>query len=114
VSSGCIAASRLRRGSTSPRHENAFSKRLLAEDLDSRSPQLLKNARNSDFKSELVREIALDFKSDLRFQSSAIETLQEVVEVHLTYLFEDMNLSDISFDVFPLNRFPILWREETI
>merc|ERR1711900_28613 len=37
----------------------------------------------------LVREIAQDFKSDLRFQSSAIGALQESVEAYLVSLFED-------------------------
>ncbi|KUJ16940.1 uncharacterized protein LY89DRAFT_557592, partial [Mollisia scopiformis] len=39
-----------------------------------------------------VREIAHDFKSDLRFQSSAICALQESVEAYLVSLFEDINL----------------------
>lgn len=36
--------------------------------------------------SRLVREIALDFKSDLRFQSSALLALQEASEAYLTDL----------------------------
>ena len=40
----------------------------------------------------LVREIAQDFKTDLRFQSSAIGALQESVEADLVSLFEDTNL----------------------
>jgi len=36
----------------------------------------------------LVREIAQDFKTDLRFQSSAIGALQEAVEAYLVSLFE--------------------------
>jgi histone H3 len=40
----------------------------------------------------LVREIAQDFKSDLRFQSSAISALQEAAEARLISLFEDTNL----------------------
>ncbi|KAK8913434.1 histone H3 [Metarhizium anisopliae] len=43
----------------------------------------------------LVREVAQDFKSDLRFQSSAIQALQEVVEAYLVSLFEDTNLCAI-------------------
>ena len=39
----------------------------------------------------LVREIAQDFKSDLRFQSTAIGALQESVELYLVNLFEDTN-----------------------
>ena len=40
----------------------------------------------------LVREIAQDFKTDLRFQSSAVMTLQEASEAYLVGLFEDTNL----------------------
>jgi len=40
----------------------------------------------------LVREIAQDFKNDLRFQSTAILALQEAAEAYLTGLFEDTNL----------------------
>ncbi|KAG5519856.1 hypothetical protein PMAC_000132 [Pneumocystis sp. 'macacae'] len=43
----------------------------------------------------LVREIAQDFKTDLRFQSSAIGALQEAVEAYLVSLFEDTNLCAI-------------------
>jgi histone H3 len=43
----------------------------------------------------LVREIAQDFKSDLRFQSSAIAALQEAAEAYITGLFEDTNLCAI-------------------
>ncbi len=40
----------------------------------------------------LVREIAQDFKTDLRFQSAAILALQEASEAYLVSLFEDTNL----------------------
>jgi histone H3 len=43
----------------------------------------------------LVREIAQDFKNDLRFQSQAIMCLQEAAEAHLVSLFEDTNLCAI-------------------
>ena len=43
----------------------------------------------------LVREIAQDFKTDLRFQSSAVTALQEASEVYLVGLFEDTNLCAI-------------------
>ncbi|KAJ3233492.1 histone H3.3 type 1 [Chytriomyces hyalinus] len=43
----------------------------------------------------LVREIAQDFKTDLRFQSSAIGALQEAAEAYLVGLFEDTNLAAI-------------------
>ncbi|XP_040316419.1 uncharacterized protein LOC121020436 [Herpailurus yagouaroundi] len=41
----------------------------------------------------LVREIAQDFKTDLRFQSSAVMALQEACEAYLVGLFEDTNLA---------------------
>ncbi|KAF3857803.1 hypothetical protein F7725_011004 [Dissostichus mawsoni] len=44
----------------------------------------------------LVREIAQDFKTDLRFQSSAVMALQESSEAYLVGLFEDTNLSGSS------------------
>ena len=40
----------------------------------------------------LVREIAVDFKKDLRFQSTALQALQEAAEAYLVGLFEDTNL----------------------
>ena len=40
----------------------------------------------------LVREIAMDFKTDLRFQGSALLSLQEASESYLVGLFEDSNL----------------------
>ena len=43
----------------------------------------------------LVREIAQDFKTDLRFQSSAVLALQGVAEAYLVGLFEDTNLAAI-------------------
>merc|ERR1712123_548415 len=43
----------------------------------------------------LVREIAQDFKTDLRFQSAAIGALQEASEAYLVGLFEDTNLGAI-------------------
>ncbi|NJL70505.1 MAG: hypothetical protein HC888_02250 [Candidatus Competibacteraceae bacterium] len=43
----------------------------------------------------LVREIAQDFKTDLRFQGSAIAALQESAEMYLIGLFEDANLCAI-------------------
>jgi histone H3 len=43
----------------------------------------------------LVREIAIDFKSDLLFQSKAILVLQEASEAYLVGLFEDTNLCSI-------------------
>ena len=43
----------------------------------------------------LVREIAQDFKSDLRFQSTAVLCLHEAAEAHLIGVFEDTNLACI-------------------
>ncbi len=43
----------------------------------------------------LVREVAQDFKTDLRFQSSAVMALQEASEAFLVGLFEDTNLCAI-------------------
>ena len=40
----------------------------------------------------LVREIAQDYKTDLRFQSAEILCLQESAEAYLVGLFEDTNL----------------------
>ncbi len=39
-----------------------------------------------------VREIAQDFKSDLRFQETALLSLQEASEAFLVRMFEDYNL----------------------
>ena len=43
----------------------------------------------------LVREIAQDYKTDLRFQSAAVLCLQEAAEAYLVGLFEDTNLCAI-------------------
>jgi histone H3 len=43
----------------------------------------------------LVREIATDYMSDLRFQSQAVLALQEAAEAYLVGLFEDTNLCAI-------------------
>jgi histone H3 len=39
----------------------------------------------------LVKEIATNFKSDLRMQSTAFLALQEALEAYLVHLFEDSN-----------------------
>ncbi len=39
----------------------------------------------------LVRKIAINFKSDLRMQSTAVLALQEASEAYLVCLFEDTN-----------------------
>merc|ERR1711941_197817 len=43
----------------------------------------------------LVREIAQDYKTDLRFQGVAVLALQEASEAYLVGLFEDTNLCAI-------------------
>eukprot|EP00996_Jenningsia_fusiforme_P004423 NODE_5242_length_701_cov_18.196319_g4871_i0.p1 GENE.NODE_5242_length_701_cov_18.196319_g4871_i0~~NODE_5242_length_701_cov_18.196319_g4871_i0.p1 ORF type:complete len:158 (-),score=30.41 NODE_5242_length_701_cov_18.196319_g4871_i0:226-636(-) len=43
----------------------------------------------------LVREIAQEFKADLRFQSSAVHAIQEAAEAYMVALFEDTNLCAI-------------------
>ena len=43
----------------------------------------------------LVREIAQDYKTDLRFQSAVILCLQEAMEAYLVRLFDDTNLCAI-------------------
>ncbi|KAH7519870.1 hypothetical protein FEM48_Zijuj08G0083100 [Ziziphus jujuba var. spinosa] len=43
----------------------------------------------------LVRGIAQDFKTDLRFQSHAVLALKEAAEAYLMGLFEDSNLCAI-------------------
>ena len=65
---------------------------LSARSASTRSPRAL--IRKLPFQ-RLVREIAQDFKTDLRFQSSAILALQEASEAYLVGLFEDTNLCAI-------------------
>lgn len=43
----------------------------------------------------LVREIASEYKNDLRFQSAGVMALQESAEAYLIGLFEDTNLCAI-------------------
>ena len=43
----------------------------------------------------LVKEIAQAFKSDLRFQASAVTALQEAAESYMVGLFQDTNLCAI-------------------
>ena len=45
--------------------------------------------------ARLIREIAQDFKTDLRFQTSAIAALHEAMEDYQVKLFEDTNLCAI-------------------
>jgi len=57
-----------------------------------RSPDLL--LRKLPFQ-RLVREIAQDYKNDLRFQGTAMLALQEASESYLVGLFEETNLCAI-------------------
>jgi len=43
----------------------------------------------------LIREVAQDFQTDLRFQCHAVQALQDASEAYLTSLFEDTNLCAI-------------------
>ena len=43
----------------------------------------------------LVREIAQEYKTDLKFKSESLGALQEAAEAYLTGLFEDTNLCAI-------------------
>ena len=43
----------------------------------------------------LVREIATEFKQEIRFQSQAILALQEAAEAYMVALYEDTNLCAI-------------------
>lgn len=45
--------------------------------------------------ARLVREIAQDFKTDLRFQDASIDAMQEASEIYLVELFEKSNLCAI-------------------
>lgn len=45
--------------------------------------------------ARIVREIAEDFKTDLRFQAAAIQALHEAAEATITHLFEDAQLCAI-------------------
>ena len=44
---------------------------------------------------KLVRELAAEHRSDLRFQSMAIMAIQEATEAYMVQLFEDTNLCAI-------------------
>ena len=47
------------------------------------------------FGYRLVREIAQDFRTDMRFQAKAVSALQEASEAYLVGLMEDTNLAAI-------------------
>ncbi|KAL1771813.1 histone H3.3-like [Sigmodon hispidus] len=88
--SNASAASRL--PSSSPRRRGACTVALCEIRRYQKSTELL--IRKLPFQ-HLVREIAQDFKTDLRFQSAAIGALQEASEAYLVSLFEDTNLCAI-------------------
>ncbi|KAJ7983515.1 hypothetical protein DPEC_G00377320 [Dallia pectoralis] len=62
---------------------------------DSWVPEVYRASYPQTAFQRLVREIAQDFKTDLRFQSSAVMALQEASEAYLVGLFEDTNLCAI-------------------
>ncbi|KAK9759031.1 Core histone H2A/H2B/H3/H4 [Popillia japonica] len=77
---------------------NTIDKRVNHGSYQADSPRYQKSTelliRKLPFQ-RLVREIAQDFKTDLRFQSAAIGALQEASEAYLVGLFEDTNLCAI-------------------
>ncbi|KAK2719006.1 hypothetical protein QYM36_006131 [Artemia franciscana] len=68
---------------------------FLCDYFGNEGQRLCDQVRASLRTSRLVREIAQDFKTDLRFQSSAVMALQEASEAYLVGLFEDTNLCAI-------------------
>ena len=79
---GVKRAHRFRPGTVALRHIRKYQK----------STELL--IRKLPFQ-RLVRYIANDFKTDRRFQSSAVLALQEAAEAYMVGLFEDTNLCAI-------------------
>ena len=51
--------------------------------------------KSYDYHFSLVRAIAQDFKTDLRFEANTLIALQEAAEAYLVSLFEDTNLCGI-------------------
>ena len=74
------------------RHAHPGVKALQEIKFYQRSTELL--LRKLPFQ-HLVREIATQHKTDLRFQSAAIAALQEAAEAYLVGLFEDTNLCSL-------------------
>ena len=58
----------------------------------------------------LVREIAQEFKSDLRFQTSAVQAIQEAAEAYLVGLFEGLFSSLFGEGLIRLPPSPLLFR----
>jgi len=73
------------------REEGLLLLLVLMTDIVPHPPMLSSSPRQQ----RLVREIAQDFKTDLRFQGSAVLALQEATEAYLVGLFEDTNLAAI-------------------
>ena len=82
ASGGVKRAHRFRPGTVALRHIRKYEK----------STELL--IRKLPFQ-RLVREIASEYRSELRFQSSAVLALQEASEAYMVGLFEDTNLCAI-------------------
>ncbi|KAH0726137.1 hypothetical protein KY284_002002 [Solanum tuberosum] len=75
----------------------ARTKQITRKSIGGKAPRkqlATKAAKKLPFR-RLVREITQDFKTDLRFQSSAVAALQEAAEAYLVGLFEDTNLCAI-------------------
>ena len=62
--------------------------------------------KSYDYRFSLVREIAQDFKNELRFEANALIALQEAAEAYLVSLFEDTNLCGIHVSQYALE-FPV-------
>ncbi|KAH0730927.1 hypothetical protein KY285_001839 [Solanum tuberosum] len=71
----------------------ARTKKITRKSIGGKAPR--KQLATKAAKKRLVREITQDFKTDLRFQSSAVAALQEAAEAYLVGLFEDTNLCAI-------------------
>ncbi|GAY61476.1 hypothetical protein CUMW_210280 [Citrus unshiu] len=86
-------------GGKAPRKQLATKAARKVRSSDGRSEETTPfQAGNSGLERDLkrlVREIAQDFKTDMRFQSSAVAALQEAAEAYLVGLFEDTNLCAI-------------------
>jgi histone H3 len=65
----------------------------------------------------LVREIAQDYKTDLRFQGSAVLALQESSESYLVALFEDAMLCALHakrVTIFPRGNYELILMHEKV
>lgn len=85
ISVGTVALREIRRYQVSLPHVYAF-----AEKHGTAHPPCSLPALGEHFSAtnDQVREITEDFKTGLRFQSSALEALQEASEAYLVGLFE--------------------------